>query len=229
MSGDFTAAIRMLEELKSRGAAEYALLIRLHLLAGDRGHGWRVLYDCCRAELFGPPLYDLPLWSGEPLYGRHIVAWGAGQGDEILFARFLPSLLAGGAIVTVNCRSSMVRLFRSIPGIDRVLPLEVAVSGAELQVRMAELPALLNISTDGVWPGPYLYTPPISLPRQGLRVGLVWGSDARHVEAGDRTASLAHMTLLAAVTNVRFFSLQLGRHRTGHNASGRYANRRSLS
>jgi hypothetical protein len=210
---DFVRAIRLLEEVKAPGAAEYALLIRLQLLAGDQEVGWRLLYDCCRSELFGPPLYDLPFWSGEPLRGRRIVAWGAGQGDEILFARFLPLLIARGAVVTVNCRSSMVRLLCSVGGLRQVLPLDVSANDVELQLRMAELPALLRIGAEEIWPGPYLHAPPIRIPGEGLRVGLVWGSDARHLEARDRTVSLADMAPLAAVPGVQLFSLQLGKSR----------------
>jgi hypothetical protein len=212
LSRDFGRAMRLLEESKGPGAAEYALLIRLQLLAGDQQIGWKTLYDCCRAELFGPPLYDLPFWLGESLEGRRIVAWGAGQGDEILFARFLPPLIARGAAVTVNCRSSMVRLLRSIGGVRQVLPLDVAANGAELQVRTAELPALLRIGPQDIWSGPYLHAPPLKIAGEGLRVGLVWGSDARHLEASDRTVSLADMAPLAAVPNLQLFSLQLGRH-----------------
>jgi hypothetical protein len=212
MGRDFGRALRLLAESKTAGAAEYALLIRLHLLAGDQGVGWKVLLNCCRSELFGPPLYDLPFWSGEPLRGRHIVAWGAGQGDDILFARFLPLLIARGAVVTVNCRSSMVRLLRSISGLRDVLPIDVAADGAELQVRMAELPAILRIGPDQIWSGPYLHAPPLSFSGRGLRIGLVWGSNARHLEVSDRTASLADMAPLAAVLGVQLFSLQLGRH-----------------
>ena len=209
---DLGRAILLLEGSNEPGAAEYALLIRLQLLAGDQEIGWKTLYDCCRAELFGPPLYDLPFWIGEPLQGRHIVVWGAGQGDEILFARFLRSLIARGAVVTVNCRSSMVRLLRSISGVREVLPLDVATKSAELQVRTAELPALLGIGPQEIWSGPYLHAPPLNIAGEGLRVGLVWGSDARHLEASDRTVSLADMAPLAAIPDLQLFSLQLGRH-----------------
>jgi hypothetical protein len=106
----------------------------------------------------------------------------------------------------------MVRLLRSISGVRDVLPLNIAADSVELQVRMAELPALLGIGPGQIWPGPYLYAPPISIAARGLRVGLVWGSDARHLEATDRTASLADMAPLAAVPGVQLFGLQLGKH-----------------
>jgi len=59
MGRDFGRAIGLLQESKTAGAAEYALLIRLHLLAGNQAVGWKLLLDCCRSELFGPPLYGL--------------------------------------------------------------------------------------------------------------------------------------------------------------------------
>ena len=209
---DYATAIRILEALPSAGGSEYALLIRLHLLAGDAARAWMLLRECCRANVFAPTLYDLPRWSGEPLAGRRIVAWGAGYGDDILFARFIGPLVAAGAIVSVNCRPRLVRLFRSLSGVADVLPLDVPVRDAEFQVHLAELPALLEISEENVWPGPYLHAEPLRLPTGGFRVGLVWGTDAAHFEADIRSASLADMAPLAAVPDVCLFSLQLGSH-----------------
>jgi hypothetical protein len=210
--GDYAGAIRILEGLPSAGGSEYALLIRLHLLAGDAARGWTLLRECCRANVFVPALYDLPRWSGEPIAGRRIAAWGAGYGDDILFARFLRHLVSAGAVVTVNCRARLVRLFRSISGLADVLPLDVPVQDAELQVHLAELPALFGVSDEDVWAGAYLHAEPLRLPADGFRVGLVWGTDAAHFEADVRSASLAQMAPLAAVPGVRLFSLQLGSH-----------------
>jgi len=209
---DYAAAIRIIEALPGVGGSEYALLIRLHLAAGDASRAWKLLLECCRANLFVPPLYDLPRWSGEPLAGRRIVVWGSGNGDDILFARFVAPLVAAGAIVTVNCRPALVQLFRSLSGVADVLPLDEPARDAELQVHLAELPALLGISEAEVWQGPYLHAEPLRLAKRGFRVGLVWGTDAAHFEAHLRSASLAEMAPLAAVPGVRLFSLQFGSH-----------------
>jgi hypothetical protein len=194
-SGDVAATVRILEALESPGPAEYTLLIRLQLLAGDWRRAWKMLHECCRAEIFGPPLYDLPRWSGEPLGGRHIVAWGAGRGDDILFARFLPLLAARGAAVTLKCRPSMVRLLRSIPGMQEVLPLDFAAHAAELQVQTAELPALLDISADEIWPEPYLHARPAasrqtlaSRPGLGCRRAAFRGGRSEHLLGPDGAA-----------------------------------------
>jgi hypothetical protein len=208
---DYATAIRIIEALPGAGGSEYALLIRLHLVAGDPSRAWKLLHECCRANLFVPPLYDLPRWSGEPLAGRRVVVWGSGNGDDIMFARFVAPLVAAGAIVTVNCRPALVRLFRSLSGVADVLPLDEPARDAELQVQLAELPALLGIS-EADWQGPYLHAEPLRLAKRGFRVGLVWGTDAAHFEADLRSASLADMSPLAAVPGVRLFSLQFGSH-----------------
>jgi len=209
---DYATAIRIIEALPGTGGSEYALLIRLQLMGGDASRAWKLLLECCRANLFVAPLYDLPRWSGEPLAGRRIVVWGSGNGDDILFARFVAPLVAAGAIVTVNCRPALVRLFRSLSGVADVLPLDEPAPDAEIQVHLSELPGLLGISEADIWPGPYLHAEPLRLPEGGIRVGLVWGTDATHFEADLRSASLADMMPLAAVPGVSLFSLQFGSH-----------------
>jgi hypothetical protein len=209
---DYRQAIALLEELgENGGGAPIALLIRLHLLVGDAAKGWDMLKECCRSKTFGPALYDLPRWSGEALAGQRIVAWGGGYGDDILFARFLPPLIRAGAQVAVNCRPGLIRLLQGIPGIDEVQPLETAIPWADYQVQTAELPALLGTGADCAWPGePYLRVEPAQIAGEGIRIGLVWGSDARHWESEDRTAALADMISLAAVPGVTLYSLQVG-------------------
>ena len=83
---------------------------------------------------------------------------------------------------------------------------------AELQVHLAELPALLGISEADVWHGPYLHAEPLRLAKRGFRIGLVWGTDGTHFEADLRSASLADMSPLATVPGIRLFSLQFGSH-----------------
>ncbi len=219
---DYDTAIRALEETFEATAGQMGemavgMLIRLHLLTGDAKRGWELVRDSCRTNAFGPPLYSLPLWeggTGEALKGRRFVVWGAGYGDDILFARFIPKMTRAGATVYLNCRPRLVRLFRTLEGVADVLPFEQEAEDAEFQIHLAELPALFEAyRTENVWPGPYLSAEPRSLDgATAKRVGIVWGADSRHWEAPDRTASLAEMSPLAEVPGVRLFSLQFGPH-----------------
>lgn len=214
---DFAGALQAFEEARQAGeigADGLSRLIRLHLLAGDARSGWELLRDCCRHDVFGPPLYELPRWRGEPLMGRKVVVWGGGYGDDMLAIRYVPALAAAGATVYVNCRPALTRLFQTLDGVHQVAPLEAAAADAEFQFNSAELPCHFGAIEGRIWPdeGPYLHADPIALPAGGKRVGLVWAADSRHLEADERTAVLADMAPLAHVPDVRLWSLQVGRH-----------------
>src|SRR5262249_16033091 len=142
---DYAAAIAAFEAAADGlGEGALATLIRLHLLAGDAQRGWQLLLDCCRSNAFGPPLYSLPRWRGEPLEGRRIAPWGTSYGDDLLFARFLPKLADTGAVVFLHCRERLVRVFRTLRGVADVFPLETEVTDADFHLHLAELPALFE-------------------------------------------------------------------------------------
>ena len=84
------------------------------LQLGQYAEGWRH-YEARHAITppKGPPL---PLWQGESLAGRRIVAVAEqGLGDQILFSRFIPLLAQRAAEVVVACPRSLVRLFAHLP------------------------------------------------------------------------------------------------------------------
>lgn len=212
----FPLAIDLLEQARSSGemtADGAARLIRLHLLAGDRRKGWELLGECCRHNVFGPPLYSVPRWEGQPLEGKRVVVWGAGLGDEIFFVRYLPRLCDHGAQVYLNVRPPLVDLFRTLRGNAIVLPFDEEAPDPHYQMNTAELPVFFGAMDGIAWPelGPYFHCAPVDLAASGLRVGIAWAADSRHLEADDRTAALADMRCLAHVPGVTLFNLQVGR------------------
>jgi hypothetical protein len=214
-SGDLRAALDALEAMEDRGETATAMLARLHLLIGDHKRGWTLVLEGCRSGMFGPPLYDLPRWNGENLAGRRVVAWGIGLGDDIFFARFLPTLAVMGAEIHVNCRPALLRLFKTIPGVADVQTIYNEISGAEFQIQPGELPALFEAHRGEFWAAaPYFHAEPSKRVERtsGVgRVGIVWAADVGHWEAQDRTVALASMAPLATAAAVHFFSLQFGR------------------
>lgn len=218
---DYGAALRALEETFAAtggqmGEMAIALFVRLHLLAGDPERAWKLVRQGCQLKAFGPPLYGLPRWEGapgEPLDGRRFVVWGAGYGDDMLYARFIPRMARAGATVHLNCRPRLVRLFSSLEGVAGVHPFETEVADVDFQIHLAELPALFEAHrAENVWDGAYLHAAPRRLEGEGRRVGIVWGADSQHFEAQERSASLAEMSPLAEVPGVRLCSLQFGPH-----------------
>lgn len=210
--GDYGSAVAAFEAMDGQTPLSIAHLARLYLLTGNEGPAWRLVWDACRAGAFGESLYDLPRWDGGEIAGKHLAVWGTGCGDDMLFARFVPALAERGARVSVNCRQSLVRLFRSLHGVHQVLPVDQPAEGADLHVHLAELPGLLGITAEATWHGkPYLSAQaPTPCDGDGFDVGLVWAADSRHMEAQERSSLLARMRPLARVPGVRLHSLQMG-------------------
>jgi tetratricopeptide (TPR) repeat protein len=64
-----------------------------------------------------PHSYPRPLWNGEPLEGKRLLAWSEqGIGDQIMFAGMLPQVESLGASCAIVCEPRLASLFsRSFP------------------------------------------------------------------------------------------------------------------
>ena len=170
-------------------------------------------------------LLPCPRWQGESLAGRRLlIGVEAGHGDMIQFARYAEVLKARGAArVDILCHPALVRLFASLKGIGRVLPLDRPLSEAgsdwDYWVPPLSLPYLCGGRPEAL-PArlPYLYPDPAEvaewagrLPIERLKVGLVWrGSSAFENDAERSLPGLATLLPLAATAGVCFVSLQKG-------------------
>jgi len=177
------------------------------LLAGDFAQGWEDARARRRHPHFAADFQglDAPEWEGGPLAGRRLLVHaGQGMGDTIMFARYLPRLVAMGARVTLACAAALVPLLRRIPGIDAV-PRAAGYPPHDTWVDQMCLPRLLGPPD----PGPYLCADPVE--RRSGRVGLVWAGNPAH--ANDHRRSLpeaAARALLAALHGLEVVPLQPG-------------------
>lgn len=182
----------------------------------------------------------VPEWQGQYEAGATLLVQGEqGVGDEILFAAFLPALLARakeyGLHVVIACRPALQRLFAySFPEAE-VLPPQAA----------AELAAAGRGTEAGVWqlsmgdlplwiakPAPAAYLRPhpddVILMRLALedcamqgqapgpRVGLAWGANPAVLTANRQTRNVSPQLINAfgaALFQGEFFSLQTTEHR----------------
>jgi len=177
----------------------------------------QLLWAC--DDVHGAPFWGA--WPGtpEPRPRRDVLAvvepWG--MGDQILLARYVPLVARAGWRVRLHVRRPLGRLFRTLPGVDRLV-----VAGEPSPIRPPDavlpfhaLPYRFG-TTLGTVPAPAQLRPDPDdvrrwrerLPGDNVvRVGMVWGSTDRH-----RSLRLADLAPLGAIEGVRFYGLQVGPH-----------------
>ncbi|MCZ0962418.1 hypothetical protein [Paracoccus benzoatiresistens] len=116
------------------------------------------------------------VWDGRPFAGREVlVRCYHGLGDTLMFSRFLPLLARHAARVTVEMQPHLLPLFRGFPGIDRLVPFDVArpLPPQDCDIEIMELSLALRASPGGA-PMPALDILPAPLPPS--TVALCWGA-----------------------------------------------------
>ena len=164
-----------------------------------------------------------PRWQGESLAGKSVlIGIEAGHGDMIQFCRYASILKArGAASLAIVCHPALKRLFASLAAVDRVISIaeELPRSGCDFWVPPLSIPYHCKTRLDSIPADiPYLHAEPQDLtkwapliPRDGLRVGLVWKGNPRFENDAERSLpSLEVLAPLWTVAGARFISLQKG-------------------
>ena len=203
----------------NRAAARLALG---DLPGGFDDYRWRWRLPGARLRL---PELPCPLWDGEELTGKSLLVHGEqGFGDALQFARYLPPLAASAARVMLRVDPVLVRLLRTLPGVEVATIYDPAAY--DFHIPLLDLPHVVGTTMTTI-PGetPYLAADPVDVaawagrldsldPRR--RVGLVWAGKSRaHDPAAfaidkRRSLRLEQFAPLAAAPGVQFISLQTG-------------------
>ena len=171
--------------------------------------------------------FPQPLWSGQSLAGRHILAWtDHGLGDEILLGSLIPDALGVARQVTLLCSERLVGLFRrSFPAatVDiRAAPLPAAALSKDIdfQMSIAELGAAFRPNFAS-FPATSSYLKVNDALRASLRdrylehaprnklVGISWRSINPEIGA-QKGVDLAAWLPILKVRGVTFINLQYG-------------------
>lgn len=160
-------------------------------------------------------------WQGESLKGKTILLYPEqGLGDEIAFMRYATLVKAeGAATVILEAMPPLLRLARTVEGVDRVyVKNEAPEEGIDVACAIMDVPMVLGIEAPEEFaPRCYLHPPSIHgvppLPR-GINVGLCWQTGQRPLQPEARaTAANKSLPLLwlkpLARPGVNLISLQL--------------------
>ncbi len=147
------------------------------------------------------------VWDGQPLDGRRVlVRCYHGLGDTLQFCRYLPTLRARAAGLTLEAQPELVPLLRTLPGPDRVIPFhpERPAPTSECDIEIMELAHALRLAPHGA---PYLSAEPQDRPATGLLAGLCWRAGGW---SPGRSVPLADLAPLGQIPGVQLVSLQRG-------------------
>lgn len=194
----------------------------LLLRQGRLEQGWPYLEARARDERWTPSV-ACPRWQGEAVSGKSLlIGFEAGYGDMIQFSRYAEVLKDKGALrVGIVCHPGLVRLFRTLSGVNAVYPVGSDIPNPpwDYWTPVLSLPHYCHTTLNNI-PGaiPYLAATPRDrarwarhLPPALRRVGLVWKGNALFENDNDRSIpSLDLLAPLGRVPGVQFVSLQKG-------------------
>ncbi len=215
---------------EARFGLAMTLLGRGDLAAGFEAYEWR--WQTPQAIAAQRDL-DRPQWRGEPASGKTLLIHvEGGFGDTLQFCRYAPLAAARGLRVVLEAQAPLLRLLRTLDGVDRLVPLGEPPGDFDLHCPMLSLPFAFRTTLAHVPAAPsYLRADAASTAAmrvrldalepvrttegaRPVRVGVVWAGDpgrrVRAMAAVDGRRSMAPELLapLFAVPGVRFFSLQ---------------------
>ncbi|MBL8672906.1 MAG: tetratricopeptide repeat protein [Alphaproteobacteria bacterium] len=202
-----------------------ALKAETILLSGDLGRGWaafeaRLRLPGAQGLLRDAARLGRPQWSGSDPRGRAILLRAEpGFGHQVMLVRFALHLAARGASPIIEVPGELMKLFMSLRGRIGLWPEGAPPPEHDLWAAVGSLPGLLGIApADLPGPIPYLFAPgdlsPVPMPgpgaREGLRVGLCWAGDPRHLRDRERSVPLERLVRVVEDAGVSAVSLQVG-------------------
>ena len=193
---------------------------QIRLMLGEFAEGWAEFEWRWKLKELTPPNYKQPRWTGTEMPEATILLWPEqGFGDTLLGARYAPLVKERVGRVIVGCQPELVRLFRTIPGVDDVLAVGDRLPGFDVQCPLLSLPGIFGTDLETI-PPPV----PVSVSDEArekiaplfeafagaLKVGIVWSGNVRFKANHQRATALERFLPFAEVPGVQLFSLQKG-------------------
>ena len=160
-----------------------------------------------------------PRWHGEALNGKRILLYGEqGLGDTLQFFRYVPLVAKRGGHVVLQVQPRLGRLLAGSRRGKEIVTKADLPTNIDYQCPLPSLPFIFETELATI-PShvPYLTLDANEVERwsnrvtsSGLRVGLSWAGDPRHIRDRHRSIPLESFQPLLQLRRASFFSLQRG-------------------
>ncbi len=197
-----------------------ALLARGDFVLGWEEYEWRMPAIGLGRD------FNVPQWRGEAAVGRTLLIHAEqGFGDTLQFCRYASLAAERGLRIILEAQKPLVRLLRSLPGVEQVVGQGETLPDYDLHCPMMSLPLALRTTIETI-PArvPYLHADAdrcaywehrFAVPDcRGPRVGVLWAGNSHtkklRLALLDRRRSIAPAQLapIFDVPGVQFFGLQ---------------------
>lgn len=129
------------------------------LLMGDWERGWPEYESRHQVMWLPKPIIPphLTAWDGAPLGERHLLVYcEQGYGDTLMMCRFLPALARTGRVTAVVPKRLKRLIAASFPTVSVISTGDDYPEDLAVQCGFMSLPALLHLTPETAWTGPYL-------------------------------------------------------------------------
>jgi hypothetical protein len=225
-------------EIEPEHPAAHIDLAFVHFLKGELKEGfqkyeWRFWYYP-QMSFYLETFDNNKLWHGtEDLNGKKVLIYGEqGNGDIIMFSRYMKELKALGAHVTMHVPQNLADLIKRVDGVDAVNTRDIFTNKGEefpeydYQFSLMSAPYLLrNTAVSGK---PYI-KPATTAFRSYMKeeyadtfnVGIVWAGNPSHPHDRRRSIPLKYFKPLTDLQDVKLFSLQMDLRKRQYGATYR--------
>lgn len=198
-------------------------LARAYLSMGNYERGWAHYESRWHLEEMKVREFDAPRWAGEDITGKNVLLYAEqGFGDTLLALRFAQWVKdQGAARVLFESQPPLMRLIKDVAGLDHIFPRDSEMPAHHVQSSLMSLPRLYGLTLHNLPAPPQLTWEPADQARlkaiidrhakpTELKVGIVWSGSVTFKNNHKRAVELERFLGLAAVPNVKLFSLQKG-------------------
>lgn len=177
---------------------------------GDCSDAYAVAYELATQGNLNP---EQKVWDGQSLQGKALLLSLSGDGlggngDYVMWARFVPQLAALGPRITVQCPPLLARLFATLPGVVSTCGLEDRPV-CDYAISIMQIPHVMRLR--GFPTENPFKVAPVAFPQETHNVGINWGASwvAPYM---DRSCALGEYLPLTTVPNTALYAIQKGAH-----------------